>query len=64
MHSVISRPLNHKEWSQIDTWIKTHSNLIGMNEITWIMDSDDLCFRVCITIDSDEHAALFKLSWG
>ena len=64
MHTVVSRALHPSEWSQIDSWIKLHGNIIGLSDITWLMDRDDLCFRVCITIDSDEEAAFFKLSWG
>lgn len=47
----------------MDVWLKGQTLNIGLREITWIMDADDLCFKVCITTDNSNVALLFKLSW-
>jgi hypothetical protein len=59
----MSRSLAPSEWNEMDAWLKQHSSSIGLKEVTWIMDVDDLCFKVCITTDNSHAALLFKLSW-
>lgn len=64
MKTVTSRNLLSDEWNEMQTWLKLHTESIGYKEITWIMDSDQLCFRVCVTLDNAEIATLFWLAWS
>ena len=63
VYTVISRDLAQHEWAEMDKWLKNNVIFIGYKDVTWIMDSDALCFRTCITVDNAEVAALFKLTW-